>query len=179
MSKRHSFLTVLFVPALALLFLSGCSGIETKARYPVKHSDNTISYEKQDSIFGKEGLTLFDTGKDKASGSDITVNAYLWRATLDTVSFMPISGADPRGGVVLTDWYGPDPNTPERFKINVFILDSVLRADGIRVSVFRQVQGPMGQWRDATVAVGTARTLEDTILTRARQLKIAAAKDKK
>ena len=85
---------------------------------------------------------------------------------------MPLASADPFGGVILTDWYSP-PETPnERIKLNVFILDRQLRTDGIQVKVFRQVLRS-GSWRDAEVAEGTARQLEDAILTRARQMRVA------
>jgi hypothetical protein len=93
---------------------------------------------------------------------------------------MPIVSADPFGGVILTDWYSP-PETPnERFKVNLYILDRQLRADGVRVSVFRQqrVNGAQGgTWSDAGVNNETASRLEDTILTRARQLRIAQTAD--
>ena len=65
----------------------------------------------------------------------VTVNAYLWRAALDTVTFMPLVQADPYGGVILTDWYSPPATPGERFKINLYILDAALRADGVRATV--------------------------------------------
>ncbi|MEA1649621.1 DUF3576 domain-containing protein [Nitrospirillum sp. BR 11164] len=106
-----------------------------------------------------------------------TVNAFLWRASLDTIGFLPLVSADPYTGVIITDWYSP-PSTPgERFKINLYVLDSTLRADGVRVTVFRQVD-QNGQWRDATVAAETNSQLEDTVLTRARQLRIQQAPPK-
>jgi len=102
------------------------------------------------------------------------VNAFLWRASLDTLNFMPITQADPFGGVILTDWFSP-PGTPnERFKVNLLILDAALRADGVRATVFRQALDPQGTWRDAPVALETASQIEDSILTRARQLRLAA-----
>ena len=70
----------------------------------------------------------------------IGVNAYLWRATLDTLSFMPLLTADPWGGVVNYDWY-VNPQTPnERFKATVFILDTRLRADALNVTVTKEVR---------------------------------------
>ncbi|PWG73591.1 DUF3576 domain-containing protein, partial [Enterococcus hirae] len=79
------------------------------------------------------------------------VNAFLWRASVDTISFMPLSSADPFGGILITDWYQP-PETPgERFKVNVFILTRDLRADGIRAAVFKQQKLEDGDWVDATV----------------------------
>ena len=107
------------------------------------------------------------------TGSPIGVNSYLWRATLDTLSFMPLASADPFGGVIITDWY-EDPKTPgERFKVNALILDKTLRADGVKITLFKQKMDK-GSWRDQQVDDKLAHSLEDTILTRARQLKSAA-----
>jgi len=102
----------------------------------------------------------------------ITVNSYLWRASLDTMSFLPLNTADPFGGVIITDWYSP-PETPnERFKVTVYILDRELRADGLRVAVFRQVRENNGSWVEAKVDERTGRDLENAILKRARQMRI-------
>ena len=106
-----------------------------------------------------------------ASGG-IAVNSYLWRASLDTMSFMPLSSADPFGGVIITDWYTP-PETPnERVKVNIYILDRQLRADGLRISVFRQARDG-GSWQQASVDPQTIRDIENAILRRARELRIA------
>jgi len=103
----------------------------------------------------------------------IGVNAYLWRATLDTLSFMPLLQTDSNGGVVVTDWY-INPATPnERLKVTVSILDQDLRADAVRVAALRQVS-QNGQWVAAPVQAATVQKLEDIILTRARDLRRAA-----
>ncbi|MBS50364.1 MAG: hypothetical protein CMN60_22295 [Sphingobium sp.] len=100
----------------------------------------------------------------------IGVNAYLWRATLDTLSFMPLAQTDSNGGVVVTDWY-IDPNTPgERMKLTVSILDQDLRADAVRVAASRQVS-QNGAWVDAPVKAATVQKLEEIILTKARDLR--------
>ena len=100
----------------------------------------------------------------------IGVNSYLWRATLETLSFMPLTQADSAGGVIVTDWYA-NPETPnERVKVSVSILDQDLRADALRVAASRQVaQG--GTWVDAPVQAATVQKLEDIILTKARELR--------
>ncbi|CAN5218626.1 hypothetical protein BH10PSE2_BH10PSE2_12440 [soil metagenome] len=105
----------------------------------------------------------------------IGVNSYLWRATLDTLSFMPLLTADPWGGVVNYDWY-INPQTPnERFKATVFILDTRLRADALNVTVTKEVKDASGQWTGAPVAAQTETDLENAILTKARQLNLANA----
>ena len=103
----------------------------------------------------------------------IGVNAYLWRASLDTLSFMPMVQTDSNGGVIVTDWYA-NPNSPnERMKLTVSILDQDLRADALRVAASRQVN-QNGQWIDAPVKAATVQKLEEVILTKARDLRRTA-----
>jgi hypothetical protein len=115
------------------------------------------------------GATSISAG----GGRTLGVNSYLWHATLDTLSFIPLSSADPFGGVVITDWYSAPEAPNERMKVTVYILDRSLRADGLKVAVFRQTKGVEG-WADAQVAADTATKLEDAILTRARELRLAS-----
>jgi hypothetical protein len=103
----------------------------------------------------------------------IGVNSYLWRASLDTLSFMPLLQTDSNGGVIVTDWYINPAVPTERVKVTVTILDQDLRADGLRVAALREVnQG--GQWVAAPVKAATVQKLEDAILTRARDLRRAS-----
>lgn len=100
----------------------------------------------------------------------IGVNAYLWRAALDTVSFAPLLQADSSGGVIVTDWYANPSNPNERVKVTVTILDQDLRADALRVAASRQVNDS-GNWVEAPVQAATVQKLEDIILTKARDLR--------
>ncbi len=108
-----------------------------------------------------------------AGGPVIGVNSYLWRATLDTLAFMPLTSADPYGGVIITDWYANPEKPDERFKATVYILDTRLRADGLNVTVFKQVRDPGGAWIDAPLASQTDTDIENAILTKARQLRLS------
>lgn len=103
---------------------------------------------------------------------ELGVNAYLWRATLDTLNFMPLASSDPIGGVVITDWYSSPESPSERVKVTTYILDRRLRADALRVSVFRQTLNG-GMWVDAQTNPDTAVRLENAILTRAREIHIS------
>lgn len=120
------------------------------------------------------------TPSDAAGGNVVGLNQsvsgvslYLWKASLDTISFMPITSADPFGGLIITDWYAPPETPAERFKLNI-ALGRQLRADGVHTSVFRQVQGHDGGWVDSPVDPKTSENLENEILTRARQLRAAS-----
>ena len=112
------------------------------------------------------------TASVNADAPSIGVNGYLWRATLDTLSFMPLASADPYGGVVITDWYVNPEKPDERFKATVYILDTRLRADALNVAIFKQVNAG-GQWVDSAVTSQTETDIENAILTKARQLRLA------
>ncbi len=155
-----------------LFMVSACSDIESERNKPQTRKDQRK--DEMGKVTGEEGLFSLGGSKSEEGGAGaIAVNSYLWRATLDTLSFMPLTSADPFGGVVITDWY-EDPKTPgERFKVNAIILDRALRADGVKVTLFKQSL-EKGNWRDQKVDEKLATSLEDTILTRARQLKVSS-----
>lgn len=100
----------------------------------------------------------------------IGVNSYLWRASLDSLSFMPLLQSDSSGGVIITDWYTNPKNPGERVKVSVIILDQDLRADALKVTAVREV-AQAGGWVPAPVQAATVQKLEDIILTRARDLR--------
>jgi hypothetical protein len=164
---------------LLLALLVGCQYMQTpesSTRDPREQRDRDL----YGTVEGTNGFTLFGgSGKrdsaDSGNGSGgIGVNAYLWRGALDTMDFMPLASADPFGGLIITDWYQPVQTPKERLKVQVQIRDTVLRADGVKVTVFRQTQDPDGHWLDAPVDPSTSIELEDKILTRARQLRITS-----
>jgi hypothetical protein len=120
-------------------------------------------------IFGTKNTDQDTVGSSMGAGG---VNAYMWRATLDVVSFMPLQSADAVGGVIITDWYEDENLKGERMKANILISSDDLRADALKVKLFRQTLDGSGKWRDATVNNELETKLEDKILTRARELKI-------
>jgi hypothetical protein len=136
--------------------------------------------ERQNRGFGKflgeETLVFGGPKKKEHEDTGLGVNSYLWRASLDTISFMPLASADPFGGVIITDWFTPPQSPNERIKMNVYILDRQLRSDGIKVSIFRQEREPSGQWVDHHVEPQTMKDLENAILSRARHYRTTIVK---
>lgn len=173
----------------AVATLSACDSANVDSRPMQKNNDGTWSRDGdngRDTIFGKGGLDLFgnkrtdDGAGGTGGGSGIGVNAYLWRAALDTASFMPLSSADPFGGVIITDWYQPANSPMERFKVTMYIMGRALRADALKVSAFRQVRDQnTGGWLDAPTDATVNTQFENAVLTRARQLRMAAPADSK
>jgi hypothetical protein len=172
MSLRSAVLSL-----VAASVLAACGATPQEPYTNPRHDRMSAYGNKDESIFGPGGLTLFggNKPKDEEAGIGIGVNNYLWRASLDTLAFMPLASADPFGGVIITDWYSPAETPDERFKVNVFILDRQLRADGVRAAVFKQRRAPDGRWADAPVDAATQTELENAILSRARQLRISTA----
>jgi hypothetical protein len=171
---------------MAVLLLSACEYANPDSRYPERNPQEPDTYQtahgdvEQPSVFGPGGIggALFGNdapAQDGGGGGGIGVNFYLWRAALDTISFLPLASADPFGGVIITDWYSPPQSAGERFKLTVYILSRALRADGLRVAVFRQHRDASGSWLDDAVDADAAVAIEDAILTRARQMRIAAS----
>ncbi|MCI0756792.1 DUF3576 domain-containing protein [Teichococcus vastitatis] len=144
-----------------------------------EYFDDSQRARVQGRLGGSDGILLLGTDRSTPQGGAqdggaLGVNAYLWRATLDTLSFLPLTSADPFGGVIITDWYSP-PSTPgERFRATAYILGRQLRSDGVRVTVFRQEQRG-GSWVDAPVAQSTNTDLENQVLARARELRSQSA----
>lgn len=173
--KSHISLKILFL-VLSTLLIANCGGgkaVEDKSQYPMNPED--ARKLRNGKLTGEDGWNLFGGDDSKAGeggNSPIGVNSFLWRASLDTLSFLPIASADPFGGVILTDWYS-DPNAPsERYKVTTLILGRALRTDGVKVTVFKQSKDSDGNWRDEPVNAELGRKLEDTILTQARELRI-------
>jgi hypothetical protein len=164
-----------FRPVATILLLSlglaACSG----SRYVQEDEYNDYRYNTpgKGTLFGDNGMVFGVGGKQnggREEGAALGVNAYLWRGALDTLAFMPLASADPFGGVIITDWFEPPAAAGERFKATAYILGRQLRADGVRVSIFRQVQ-QNGRWVDAPVTQSTIGDIENKVLARARDLR--------
>tara|TARA_R110000868_G_scaffold147244_3_gene368539 strand:+ start:12670 stop:13245 length:576 start_codon:yes stop_codon:yes gene_type:complete len=177
-SKRRSIRVGLAVGLLTgFTMLAGCSVFSGgEQNYPSTTGSGPTNPNPQgerQTVFGEDGITLFggSDSSDKA-GQGIGVNSFLWRASLDTISFMPLASADPFGGVIITDWYQDPAAVGERFKLTVYIMDRRLRADGVKVAVFRQKRDEKNGWVDSAGDPSTSTKIENAILVRARQLHI-------
>lgn len=144
------------LPVAAAVLLAGCS----------------IFGGNDDNTGQITGVSQGGRGLSANERASLGVNAYLWRASLETLDFMPLSEVDPFGGLIITDWY-TNPNSPqERFKATVYILDQQLRADALKVTIHRQVDRG-GAFVDEPASPETEIQIENAILTRARQLRVS------
>lgn len=178
----------ILVLGVGLLALAACSG-GRQVRNDEYGTDNAreLTLRQTGSNPTSSGIVVFGVDRSReaqggggggtganAGGGGMTVNAYLWRATLDTLSFMPLASADPFGGVIITDWYSPPQAEGERFKATAYVIGRQLRSDGVRVQIFRQVSRN-GGWTDAPASSATNSEMEDRVLARARELRSQSA----
>jgi len=158
---------------LLVALLSGCGG---KQEFVDISADNPRALKQSGMVSGEGGWNLLGGGKKTDDGgAGIGVNSFLWRASLDTLSFMPLASADPFGGVIITDWFATPAQPNDRFKVTIYILDRQLRADGLRAAVFRQTRDNAGTWADVPADPRTGVDMENAILTRAREMRISMA----
>jgi len=180
--------------ALTAFALVACEGVSVEEPEPYVTDQEDRIRARSGTIHGNDkGFVLFSNrGQDEAdaaaapasdgtapvvdnaSPASSAANPYLWQASLESLDFMPLAQADSGGGVIISDWYAPPETPDERFKVTVYILDQALRADALKVSVFRQTSGENG-WIDAAVDKATAASLEDNILKRARELRLVSS----
>lgn len=135
--------------------------------------------EKRKTDFGKlfgDDFLFFGESKkfDANATTGMRVNPYLWQASLDVLSFIPLSSVDANGGVIITEWYNAPDKPNERVKVTARINDRQLRADALVVIIHKQIRGKHGEWVNATVEPSVVTDMEDIILTKARQLKVRA-----
>jgi hypothetical protein len=160
---------------LVSLGLAGCGAEVSPPNVPRADPEDQAFRDRYGTLGGGE-MTLFSnrSAEEEAGtgGGGIGVNAYLWRGALETIDFMPLQAADPFGGLIITDWYQSVESPGERLRLQVLIRDAALRADGVKVTVLRQVRDG-GEWLNAPADPATATIIEDKILTRARELRVA------
>ena len=162
----------LFFSFILLILITGCEGMSVDRSYPDPLARKKTTKGK---LFGEEGITLFNSKEKKQSQSNtiagMSLNKYLWRASLDVISFIPLISADPFGGTIITDWYTPTGTSGERFKLNIFILDEKFSVNSLKVSAFSQKKNSNGVWIDSSTSPNFQVNIENAIFSRARQIK--------
>lgn len=167
----------------AALLAAGCSSnmsAQDDTAGPRPGPQRKYDPARDQSVFGEGGVSLGSLHSGRTGGilggpekkGNLPINKYLWQGALDTLSFLPLASTDPFTGVIATDW-GATADVPgERFKVTAYILNSALSAASLKVAVYREVLTD-GAWVPATVSPDTALKLENAVLARARQIRVA------
>jgi len=138
--------------------------------------DATTRLQTGGGLFGKKGVSVDAFGgkakQEVQYGSiGMPINPYLWKASLQTISFMPLASADPFGGTIITDWYTSSSNENERCKLNIFINGYDLKTENLRVSSFCQIFKNQ-KWINTKNNVQNDIKIENAILNKAKKIRI-------
>jgi hypothetical protein len=159
----------------AAMLAFGCAGGD-KATIDPNDTVGDVASRAESS--GGMRIPLTGGGRSRSAiPAGLGVNAFLWSATLDTIEIMPLESADPISGLITTEWYASPEDPSERFKLSVRILDTRLRADGVKATLYRQVYVGDRGWIDGAVDEASAIQIENAILTRAQELRIATLEE--
>lgn len=170
------------VKLLFILFLFPLVSCETLDIGPAPEPVKTPTEVRKEELINRtseSGETLIGNmidsiggGSNETGGGGIGVNVHLWKATLDTLAFMPLSSADPFGGVVVTEWYSNTGSPDEKFKIVAYITGKQLRVDALRINVFKKLRNENGDWTDQVTSKDMAIRIENSVLTKAKQYRL-------
>lgn len=169
--------------AAAVALAAGCSGnygADDDFQTPSPNVGQNANGDPDDTLFGEGGLSIGSIadgsafGVEEGEGGSMPVNRFLWQASLDTLSFLPLASTDPFTGVIATEWATTPENPAQRFKVTAYVLSHELQASSLRVAVFREDRTEDNIWVPRAVSPETVTRLEDAILTRARQVRIAS-----
>jgi hypothetical protein len=164
--------TPVFAAVIAALALAACSSGQ---RGPGTGTISEPGGPKATESKLPEGVRRsYAKGGAVGGRARVRVNQFAWQASLDSVAFMPIKTSDPYGGLIATDWYRPSTSPNERLRVNILVGGPQLTSDTVRVTVFKEVQDKRGNWRPIKVNPRTSTDLENVILSRARQARLAA-----
>lgn len=160
---------------LITVLTTGCSNLPKETKAPEEKDDKRkLGFG---SIAGEDFLSFGPGKKSSGSNASLSVNSYLWQASLQTLQFLPLASIDSVGGVIVTDWYSTATAPNEKIKVCVYILSNVLKSDALKVVVYKQNRLANGNWVHSEAPLQTSVDLENIILTKARQLRMQDKKD--
>ena len=133
-------------------------------------------------LFANGGLSVSGILNNKSDSElsnntasiNMPINIFLWKGALETISFMPLSSADPIGGTIITDWYSTSNNQNERCKLNVFISGKELNTENLKVTSFCQ-EFKDQLWVNKSVNEKNNIKIENAILNKAKKLRMQSS----
>ena len=170
MTQRGAFQII--AVCLAVSLLASCGG-----RKSVTTTGEGGSYLDRDNVGNpidnsqvtgyKGGSTIWEIFEPDNSDVTVRVNKYIWNASLEVLDFLPVQSVDPFSGVIVTG-YGVPPGGGRSYRATVYVRDPSLDARSLHIAM--QTRG------GSAVSPATVKAVEDAILTRARQMRIADGK---
>ena len=185
MISKHKLLSLILFSYFAII-LNSCKYLKKKDEEQVSKSDQQVVIKKKrlnpnmkERVLERETPGIFNSSNLKRGTTyDFATSNVMWRATLETLDFIPLTSVNYSGGLILTDWYSPKINSNESIKIEVRFLDNELKASSIKVNSFKK-KCKNNSCQITKSAKSFNSKVKNNILDKARQLKIASEQNKK
>ena len=177
MLKKHY--RIIFIFLLPILISFGCAQKE-----PVLGDDNKpkeINPFEKARAAARSGEGIFgDINQSKRSNTtfEFSTSNVLWRATLQSLDFLPLVNADYSGGVIIYDWYSNE-NSNEQIKVTVRFLNNELRSDSLQILTYKKICNKDNNCFTKKIEDNFSSEIKEKILTTARLIKIEEAKKEK
>ena len=177
---KTSFFTKLVTYLVVVLLLGNCTKVDPVTGEKILIDPNA---DRKATAFRDQGGGLFgDIGNKKSGSTSVNFSSanVLWKATLQTLDFLPLSNTDYSGGIIIYDWYSQKNNPNEQIKISVRFLNNELRADSIQVITHKKICDNNNKCSNSTIDEKFSQSIKESIIASARSLKIEETKkDKK
>jgi hypothetical protein len=176
--KKFTFKQQLFL-SLTLLLLVGCQTDKNKDKEVLKEEKfNPNAYERAREFADKNPVTLLGGTKDKNTNFEFGTSNVLWRASLKTLDFIPLTTVDYSGGIIITDWYSEGISNREQIKIQIRFFSTELRSESIQVVSYKKICESNNVCSNLAGNENFNREIKDLIINTARQIRIEENKKK-
>jgi hypothetical protein len=176
---KERFFTNLAIYLVFSVLLGNCAKVDPTTGEKILIDPNA---DRKASAFRDKGGGLFgDISNKKSESTSVNFSKanVLWKATLQTLDFLPLSNTDYSGGIIIYDWYSQKNNPNEQIKISVRFLSDELRADSIQVIANKKICDNFNKCSNSTIDEKFSQSIKENIISSARTLKIEEAKKEK
>ena len=171
---------ILNISMFCLVFLLSCAQRKDPVTGEVINSEPSLKKRQEEAVAKGQGLfgDINNIGK-KSNTFEFATSNVLWRATLKSLDFMPMTNADYSGGVIVYDWYSENLNSNEYIKVTVRFLNNEIRSNSIQIITHKKICENSEKCKTTLMNEGFSNNVKDKILDTARRMRIEEEKSKK
>ena len=168
---KLTFFIIIFLPACTQPKIDPVTGKEEV--FEPNLDERAKKYARDNPLF------IIGGEKKKQNDFEFTTSNVLWRATLKSLDFLPLSSVDYNAGIIIYDWYSKENNSQEQIKISVQFLSNEIRSDSINVTAHKKICDNLNKCSNSGVDQNFASSIKENIISAARTLKIEEVKKNK
>ena len=170
---------ILNISMFCLIFLLSCAKKDPVTGEVINYEPN-LKKRQEDAVAKGGGIfgDINNIGK-KSNTFEFATSNVLWRATLKSLDFMPMTNADYSGGVIVYDWYSENLNSNEYIKVTVRFLNNEIKSNSIQIITHKKICENSEKCKTTLMNEGFSNNVKDKILDTSRRMRIEEEKSKK